>query len=410
MPTQPPSIALLGSLDTKCDEFLFIKNILEQRGHKTLTIDTSIVGEPGYPPDISASDVVASAGEDLELLRLAGDRERAVSAVSVGVVRVVESLYEQGRLSGILSMGGRSGTIVGTAAMRNLPVGLPKVMVSTLASGDVSSFVGSKDVTLIHPIVDLDGLNRVTRQILASAAGAIAGMVEVKANLVSDARHCAALSTMGLTAEGCDQIRAILQGRGMEVIDFLADGYGGDAMEELIRDGVFDLVVDISTGELTDVLCGGGFASAGDRLTAAGRAGIPQVIGPGGLEFMRFGPNNRFPSRFSHRNIHVLEKSVTLVRINEEEAEIIAGAIARRLNSSRGPVKLVWPLKGFSALDAEDMPFFDLDIDNLMLDIIRDRLIDSADRLIEVDANINDYEYAVAVSNAVEVVLSQYNP
>ena len=256
MNQNPSTICLLGSLDTKGEEFAYIRSLIETRGHRAITIDTSIVGEPRFPPDISASDVLASAGEDLESLRQIGDRGKAVNAMAVGAVRVVKRLHDDKRIDGILSMGGAAGTVVGTAAMRNLPVGVPKVMVSTLASGDVSDFVGTKDVTLIHPIVDLAGLNRITRKILARAAGAITGMVEMQTSAVESTIPCAALTEMGVTAEGCDQVRTLLEARGMEVITFHASGVGGDAMEELIRDRSFDIVIDFTTSELVDVMCG----------------------------------------------------------------------------------------------------------------------------------------------------------
>ena len=394
------TICLLGSLDTKGEEFAYIKGLIETRGHRVLAVDTSIVGEPGFPPDISASDVLASAGEDLESLRAAGDRGKAVNAMAVGAVRVVKRLHDEHRFDGILSMGGAAGTTVGTAAMRNLPVGLPKVMVSTLASGDVSDFVGTKDVTLIHPVVDLAGLNRITRQILARAAGAIIGMVDIQTTAEQDSIPCVPLTEMSLTADGCEQVRTLLEGQGLEVITFHASGIGGDAMEELIRDRVFDVVVDYTTSELVDVMCGGGFPSCGDRLTAAGRVGIPQVVGPGGLDTIRFGPRNRLPDRFFNRNIFIHSENVTLVRVNEDEARIVAGAMVRRLNEARGPVRMIWPLRGISALDDEDMPFYDPDIDQVLLDVLRERLSGSDKQLIEIDAHINDYDYVAAVCSA----------
>ncbi len=397
MTDQKPTVVLLGALDTKGQEFAYIKELLETRGLRTLTVDTSIVGEPAYAPDISASDVLATAGEDLESLRMAGDQGKAVNSMAVGVVRAVKSLHRQGRLNGILSMGGVSGTTIGTAAMRNLPLGVPKVMVSTLVVDNVSDFVGAKDITLIYPVVELEGLNRATRLILAKAAGAVAGMVEMRAQMSPETMPSAALTTMSATSDAADNIRMRMENGGFEVISFSASGRGGDVMEELIRDHIFDVVIDLTTSELVDVLCGGGYPSSGDRLTAAGRLGIPQVVVPGGIDMLCFGPQNRVPARFSDRNIYIYNDRATMVRTDEDEARIVAGAMARRLNDALGPVRLLWPARGVSALDEEGMPFFDPDVDGVFIEVLRNRLDEAEQRLIEVDAHINDDVFADAV-------------
>ncbi len=306
-----------------------------------------------------------------------------------------------GRLDAILCLGGRTGTFIAAAALRNLPVGVPKVLVSTLPAGEVSKLVGAKDVTLIHPIIEARGLNRVTRGIMTRAAGVISGMVETRPILEEEPVACAALSTMEATNEGCDLIRSMLEARGVEVIDFMARGRGGDIMEELSLDRIFDVVVDVTTIELVDTLCGGGFPCSGGRLTGAGYRGIPQVVGPGGVDMLRFGPRHRLPARFSKRNVHVQNQDITLVRLDEEESRIAAGSMARRLNGAVGPVRLVWPLRGVSALDDDEMPFYDPRIDAIFLEVLRERLERADERLIEVDAHINDRNYAVAVCEAV---------
>ena len=282
-------VAILGTLDTKGVEFAWLKARVEAAGAATLVIDVGILGAPAFPPDVTADEVARAAGADLAALRARGDRGEAVAAMAKGAAEVVARLHREGRIDGIVSMGGGGGTAIATAAMRALPVGVPKLMVSTLAAGDVRAYVGVSDVTMMPAVVDVAGINRISARIIANAAAAIAGMVEAEPPALAGDRPLIAATMFGVTTPCVTRARAVLEAAGYEVLVFHATGTGGESMEALIRGGFIAGVLDITTTELADELVGGVLSAGPHRLEAAGETGIPQVVSVGALDMVNFG-------------------------------------------------------------------------------------------------------------------------
>lgn len=390
-------ILLIGSLDTKGEELAFVRDLIAGRGHQTLVMDTGVLGEPaGLAPDVPASEVAKAGGSSLEALRTNGDRGQAVEVMMAGVNQWVPELFSQGRFDGVLALGGGAGTNVATSGMRTLPVGVPKVMVSTLASGDVSRFVDVKDITMMYPVTDIAGLNRLSRRILANAAGAICGMVEQHMPAVEE-KPVIAATMFGVTTPCVTAVRKRLEQAGYEVLVFHATGSGGRAMEALIRDGYFDGVADLTTTEWCDEVAGGVLSAGPDRLEAAARAGIPQVVSCGALDMVNFHAMDTVPKKFQKRNLYKHNPTVTLMRTSPGECAKIGQKIAEKLNMATGPVVLILPLKGVSSLDKQDKPFYEPKANKSLFDSLR-KHIDSSVRLVELDLHINDREFSEKVS------------
>ena len=387
------TVAVVGTFDTKGEEFAYLRTRIESAGLATLTIDCGVLDPPSFRPDISRSEVAASAGHSLDELLAGRDRGASVAAMAAGCTVTVRRLFEEGRIHGVISLGGSAGTTIGTAAMRSLPAGFPKVMVSTLASGDVRPFVGTKDIAMIYPIVDIAGLNRVSRRVLANAAAAIAGMVSQEAIADEHSKPLIAATMFGVTTPCVTMARGILERRGFEVLVFHATGTGGQAMEGLIADGYVAGVLDITTTELADELAGGVMSAGPNRLEAAGLKGIPQVVCPGAIDMVNFGPLDSVPAKYKDRRLYVHNPNVTLMRTTPQECAELGRITAQRLNHSRGPVVFLMPLRGVSAIDCTGAPFHWPEADRNYLGALKSTL-DSKIRLIEVDAHINDPEFA----------------
>jgi len=390
-------ILLIGSLDTKGEELAYVRDLIAGRGHQTLVMDTGVLGEPeGLAPDVSAGEVAKAGGSSLEILRTTRDRGQAVDVMIAGVQNLVPELYDQGKIGGVLSLGGGAGTNIATSAMRKLPVGVPKLMVSTLASGDVSRFVDVKDITMMYPVTDIAGLNRLSRRILANAAGAICGMVEQPLPAFEE-KPLIAATMFGVTTPCVTALRKRLEQAGYEVLVFHATGSGGRAMEALIRDGYFDGVADLTTTEWCDEVVGGVLSAGPDRLEAAARAGIPQVVSCGALDMVNFYAIDTVPQQFRKRNLYRHNPTVTLMRTTPEECTLVGKRIAEKLNMASGPVVLILPLQGLSSLDRKNQPFYDPQANKSLFDSLRTH-IDSSIRLVELDQHINDREFAEKVS------------
>jgi uncharacterized protein (UPF0261 family) len=386
------TVLLLGTLDTKGEEYAYVRGLIEARGHRAYVIDLGIRGDPAFPPDVGAAEVARAGGGDLEELRARRDRGTAVDVMLAGARTLTRALQAQGRFDGVLGLGGGGGTALITAAMRELPVGVPKLMVSTMASGNTSPYVDVKDITMMYSVVDVAGLNPLSRRILANAAGAICGMVEQEVPAAAD-RPLVAATMFGVTTPCVEAARRLLEDAGFDVLIFHATGSGGRAMEGLIDDGYFVGVLDVTTTEWCDEVVGGVLTAGPDRLGAAARQAVPQVVSVGALDMVNFAGLDTVPEAFRGRTLYKHNPSVTLMRTTAAECAQIGRRIADQLNRARGPVVLVLPLRGVSMIDAEGQPFHDPEADRALFDALR-RGIGPNVRLVEVDAHINDPVFA----------------
>ncbi len=390
------TIVVVGALDTKGQEFAFVKAAIEARGHRALVINTGVIGEPPFEPDISAAEVAQAGGSSLPALREQSDRGKAIGVMTEGVARLVTALHEEGRVDGILGMGGSAGTIIGTSAMRALPVGLPKVMVSTLAGSDTGPYVGSRDVVMFPSVVDVSGINRISARIYANAVGAVAGMVETAAPEIAE-KPLIAASMFGNTTELVDRCREILESKGYEVLVFHATGSGGKTMESLIADGFFAASLDVTTTEWADELVGGVLSAGPTRLDAAAQAGIPQVIVPGCLDMANFWARDTVPKKYQQRRFYEWNPNVTLMRTTPQENEELGRILAEKANAATGPVAFFLPKQGVSILDSPGNEFWWPEADQALFEAIKRHLRDDIP-VYELDNNINDDAFAEAVT------------
>jgi len=386
------TVVIAGSLDTKGEEFAFVKELIEKQGLQTLVVDFGVMGEPYFKPDIARDEVARAGGGDLGYLASGEHKDEAMQVMSTGLAVVVRRLYEDGELDGIISMGGSGGTSIATAGMRTLPVGVPKVMVSTLGGGDVSAYAGTRDITFMPSIVDVAGINSISRRIYANAAGAIAGMVQVEPPAAEE-KPLITASMFGNTTPCVDRARGVLEQHGYEVLVFHATGTGGRTMESLITDGYIVGSLDITTTELADEVCGGVLSAGPERGLAASRAGIPAVIVPGCVDMANFWAIETVPEKYRNRNLYQWNPNVTLLRTNVEENTRIGEMIAAAANAATAPVTIVLPLKGVSMLDSVGGAFWDPEADQACYDAIKQNLKPGIP-VIEMDNNINDPEFA----------------
>jgi uncharacterized protein (UPF0261 family) len=389
------TILLIGTLDTKGEEYAYVRERIRGRGHDVVVMNLGILRDS--PADISAEEVARAGGGDLAALRAAADRGAAVEVMLRGARALVPRLYAEGRFAGVLGLGGGGGTSMITAAMRTLPVGVPKLMVSTMASGDTSPYVDVKDITMMYSVVDIAGLNPLSRRILANAAGAIAGMVEEEPPAIGNDRPLLAATMFGVTTPCVTAVREQLERAGYDVLVFHATGSGGRAMEGLIDDGYFAGVVDVTTTEWCDEVVGGVLSAGPTRLSAAGRRGIPQVVSVGALDMVNFGAPETMPAAFRERLLYRHTPSVTLMRTSPEESAEIGRRIAEQLNRATGPTVLMLPLRGVSMIDAPGKPFHDPAANAALFSSLC-KYIGPNVTLIEVDAHINDPEFSSAVA------------
>ena len=395
---------MIGSFDSKGAEYAFLRDQIVSRGHEVVAVNTGVLGTTDlFVVDVEADVVSKAGGADLDRLREKRDRGEAMEVMSSGAPEIVKSLFDAKKIDGIIGMGGTGGTTVVTSAMRVLPVGVPKVCVSTAASGDVAPYVGIKDITMIPSIVDVAGINRISRIIFARAAGAICGMVEASIPAVDDDKPVITASMFGNTTDCVNDCVAKLSEKGYEVLVFHATGTGGKTMESLVTEGLVDAVLDITTTEWADTICGGVFDAGPERLDAPGRMGIPHLIVPGCVDMANFGGIDSVPDRYKEakRTFYEWNPSVTLMRTNREENERMGRAFAEKANAAKGPVAFLIPLKGVSILDGDGELFCDREIDRAMFDAIESNLTDGID-VVEIDCNINDPEFS---AKAVEMMM-----
>jgi uncharacterized protein (UPF0261 family) len=392
------AVVLIGTLDTKGTEIGFVRDLLRQQGIQTLIIDAGVIGSPAVEPDIKRERLFAAAGTSLEAVQKAGDRGQAVTTAAQGAAALVQELHAQRQVDGILGLGGSAGTTIGTAAMRALPFGVPKLMVSTLASGQVKPYVGVRDICMMHSVVDISGLNRISRTVLANAANAMAGMVRGSGQRTASSeqtkdRPLIAATMFGVTTPCVEAARKILEANGYEVLVFHATGTGGMTMEAFIKDGLIAGVLDITTTELADDLVGGELTAGPDRLTAAALRGVPQVISVGALDMVNFGLPAAVPAQFRDRRFYQHNANVTLMRTTPDENDRLGKQIAEKASAARGPTAVVVPLRGVSAIDAVGKPFWWPEADAALFQSLRN-WISPGVKLLEMDLHINDMAFA----------------
>jgi uncharacterized protein (UPF0261 family) len=399
------TICLLGAFDTKGEEYAFLRAEIIARGHKVLAVNTGITGSTDlFPVDVQASDVAHAGGGRVEELHEKMDRGEAMRVMCAGAPVIIKPLYDKGMFDGIIGMGGTGGTAVVTSAMRVLPVGVPKVCVSTTASGDVAPYVGTKDITMIPSIVDVAGINRISRIIFSRAAGAICGMAERDVPPGAGDKPVIAASMFGNTTPCVNACIASLTAEGYEVLVFHATGTGGKTMESLVGEGLVDAVLDITTTEWADTVCGGVFDAGPERLDAPGRIGIPHLIVPGCVDMANFGGMETVPEKYrqAKRTFYQWTPAVTLMRTDKEENEKMGRIFAEKANAAKGPVAFLFPLNGVSMLDADNQPFCDREADKAMFDVVKAKIRQGIE-VVEMENNINDPEFS---AKAVEMMLA----
>ena len=388
------TIAVIGTLDTKGREHAFVAERIRARGHAVLLIDVGTGSEAVVPADITRAEVAAAGDIDLQGLVARGDRGECVSAMAGAAPRLLERMVADGRIQGVISLGGGGGTAIASAAMRPLPIGFPKLIVSTLASGNTAAYVGTSDIVMMPAVVDVQGLNRISRVILARAAGAICGMVE--ADVTSgDEKPLVVASMFGNTTKCIDAAIPLLEAAGYEVLVFHATGTGGRAMESLIASGLVAGVLDITTTELADELVGGVLSAGPERLDAAARHGVPAVVAPGCLDMVNFGAPETIPAAFAGRRFHRHNAQVTLMRTTPEECRDLGRILAQKVNASVGPVTMLLPLGGISMIAVPGQPFHDPAADDALFSAIR-KWLSPGIPLVELDCAINDPPFAEA--------------
>jgi uncharacterized protein (UPF0261 family) len=390
-------VAIVGTFDTKGTELEYVAGAIEAQGLSVFRIDTGTIRSLEHA-QITSEDIAQAAGTTLESLQTEKDRGKSVSAMSAGIGKVVRGLYDSGKISGVLSLGGSAGTTIGTAAMRALPVGIPKVMVSTMASGDVGPYVGVKDIVMMYSVVDVAGLNRVSRKVFRNAAGAICGMVKAAEGIQAETERPIVAATMfGVTTPCVTRAREVLEEAGYEVLVFHATGSGGRAMESLIEDGEIDGVLDITTTEWCDELVGGVLSAGPTRLEAAAKAGIPQVVSVGALDMVNFGPRETVPARFENRNLYIHNPTVTLMRTSKEEMSELGRILADKVSQARGPCAVFIPRKGVSAIDTKGGPFWDAEADSACFEALRSNLSGNIE-VHDLENHVNDNAFAEAMA------------
>ncbi len=398
------TVGIVGTLDTKGMEFQFIKERIEASSTSTCVVNTGILGEPHFEPDVSAGEVAAAGGTSLQALQDGGDRGVAVAAMAEGAAKIIAELQSDGKIDGVISLGGSAGTTIGTTAMRAVPVGVPKIMVSTLASGDTSPYVDTKDISMMYSVVDIAGINSLSRQILANAAGAIVGMVNTELPAAADNPLIGA-TMFGVTTPCVTKARELLEDAGYEVLVFHATGAGGRAMEDLVKGGFIAGVLDVTTTELADELVGGVLSAGPDRLEAAGDLGVPQVVAPGALDMVNFGPPDTVPEQFKDRTFYQHNPTVTLMRTTVAENAELGKIMGQKLSRAKGPTTVIIPQQGVSAIDKEGQPFYSAEAEAAWIENLKANLGDNV-TLIEMDNHINDDAFATKL---VETLLTSLN-
>jgi len=401
------TIVLIGRLDSKGKEYAYVRDEIRRGGFNVIVVDSGTRGTPQFEPDISRGEVARAAGMEIQGVVDRADESKEIQVMMEGASKIARRLYDEGKLDGIMCLGGSRGTAIGTAAMRALPFGIPKVMVSTIASGDMRPYVGTRDITVVHAVTDISGLNRMTKRLLAYAAGAVMGAVAANPEIEVSDKPVIAMSAMGGINRAAFKAQKTLEDRGYEVVTFHTVGTGGQAMEEAIEQGFINGVLDLDTHELIDHLYGGYYDAGPARLETAGRKGIPQVIIPGCLDFIAYSPPESIPDDMKKRKLFWHTPEVAIVRTNSEEMAFTGKVMAEKLNRATGPTAVVIPVRGFSPGNKEGKALYDPETDRAFIEALKKDL-NSSVRVIEADAHINDESFAEqAVDILCEMMQSQ---
>lgn len=402
-------VAILGTFDTKGVEYSWLRDRLIEHGVEVLPIDTGSFSTSPMAV-VTSDDVIAAAGEDAAGLRAERDRGKLMGVMGRGAAAIVRQLAAEGKIHGLLSIGGSGGSSVAAPAMQALPVGFPKLLVSTMASGDVKPYVGEVDATLMYSVVDVAGINRISQMVMGNAAAAIAGMARAyearQGAPEAELKPLIGMTMFGVTTSACNEARDQLTELGYEVLVFHATGTGGRAMEKLVESGLLAGVCDLTTTELCDDLVGGVLSAGPDRLEMAGRLGVPQVVSVGALDMVNFGPMDTVPPQFAERNLYVHNPTVTLMRTTVEEMAELGRRIAGKLAGAGGPTELFIPLKGVSAIDVDGAPFRDAEADTALFDELRKGLAGSAVVVHELDVPINEPGFGTAMADALHGLIT----
>jgi uncharacterized protein (UPF0261 family) len=391
------TIALLGAFDTKGKEYAFVKDCIESHGLKTFLINVGVLDQPDITPDVDNMQVAQAGGGDIAELQQQQDRGKAMSVMSAGIAKLLPQLYSQEKFDGILALGGTGGTSVACSGMRELPLGVPKVMVSTIAGSDVSAYVGVKDIVMVPSIVDVSGINKISREVFAKASVIICGMVQAEVPQGDD-KPLIAASMFGNTTPAVEHAKSILEGNGYEVLVFHCTGTGGKTMESLIEAGLISGVLDLTTTEWADELVGGVFAAGPTRLEAAAKQGVPAIVTPACLDMVNFWAPDTVPAKFEKRTFYPHNPNVTLMRTTVEECHRLGEIMAEKLNQSTGPVTVLIPQNGWSMIDAPGQPFWLPEADAVFAQTLKEHLRDDI-TVIEIDCNVNDEAFSTRCAN-----------
>ena len=402
-----PTVVLVGTLDTKGREYAYLADRVREHGADVVLVDAGIIGEPLATPDVTREEVAAAVGADVAALAAAGDRGAAVETMSRGAAEIVKRLHAEGRLDAVGGLGGSGGSALVTYAMRQLPIGVPKLMVSTVASGDTGPYVGSVDVTMMYSVVDIAGVNEVSARIMANAAGALAGMAGATVPPLGEKRPIVVASMFGVTTAAVTTARERLEELGYEVLVFHQTGAGGGSMEKLLEAGFAVGSLDVTTTEFCDLVAGGVLAAVPERLESAGKAGIPQVVSLGALDMVNFGPMDSVPERYRDRNLYVHNPTITLMRTTPDECREIARIVAGKLNAADGPTVLYVPLRGVSAIATEGQVFHDAEADEALFSTLRDLVDTSKVEVHELELDVNAPEFALAMANRLHELIGE---
>ena len=402
------TVVLIGTLDTKGAEYALAKRLIEAAGCRTVTVDVGVGAPVCVSADIGAEAVATAASTTLAALRRGDDRGAAIEAMARGASAVVVDLHANGRLDAILALGGSGGSSIATAAMRKLPIGVPKLMVSTIAAGNVAPYVGVADIMMLYPVIDFAGLNVVSERIIANAAAAVAAMAKASSEVgpIAPKKPVVAITMFGVTTPAATTAREFLEDAGYEVLVFHANGAGGRAMEALMRDGIVRGVLDLTTTELADELVGGVLSAGPERLDMAGALGLPQVVSLGALDMVNFGPMQTVPERFRDRKFNRHNPNVTLMRTTAEECAALGALIAQKLNRAKGPVAVYAPAKGVSSISKPGGAFFDPAADAALIAALRLTLSPQIECIVE-DVDINDPHLAHTMAERLHVLMQK---
>ena len=402
---QKPSVLLVATMDTKFREAGFIESCLKESGCAVQVMDAGIRGESPVPVTITRQEVAQAGGKTLSEVQSMGHEGKSLNIMLKGACKIADTMIDKGGISGVISLGGSMGTTLGTGVMRRFPIGVPKVMISTMASRDTRAFVGTKDILMLHAVCDLSGLNRFSKKILHNGVMAMVGMTSQNPKDISSEKSMIFISTLGTTEKCVQELRGYLEKQGKEVVVFHTVGSGGRAMEELMEAESIEAVVDLSLHEMADHRFGGDYDAGPDRGSVALKMGIPVVLVPGNIDFLVAGPLEQALKDFPNRPYHVHNSAITVVRSTPEEMEIIARQLGDYCNAAPGRYTLVIPMKGFSAFDAKEGPLYDPQAPARFVKSLEARLSDTS-RVHTLPYHINDSEFSEAVMDRLQELLS----